>query len=309
LASAQVLNDANVALYPIDARGLYVNRSLNASNARGPGPGQGTALLNTSNTFGPVPGQGTALPNTPDQLRGSSMIQFAEMTGGQWFHDTNGLSEAIRAALDDSEVSYTLGFYPSHGQWDGRQHTIKVEVKREGVEARYRNKYLASAATKSGALPDRFAPLQRLTESPMEATGIELSVRLRPLNPGHAGQFEVAVTVAPEHLTFHQQSGRWEGSIDFLAGQYSGQGLWINGVNRTLTADMQDANYQKVRREGLRLIFPLSIDPSAQELRVAACDDASGAVGSVRIPLSKVSSAVDPLVAPPAYSYARLTRR
>ena len=239
------------------------------------------------------------------------MIQFAELTGGQWYLDTNGLSEAIRAALDDSQVSYTLGYYPSHGQWDGLQHSIKVEVKRKGVEARYRNTYWASPAAQSAAVQDRFAPLERLTASPMEATGIEVTVRLRPVKPGQAGQFEVTVTADPQHLTFHQQNGRWAGSVDFLASQYSSQGSWINGVNRTVSADMQDSTYEKVRREGLSQTFPLTIDPGAQELRVAACDEASGAVGSVKIELSKVTSmlaAPTKPVPPSAHGVAAVTQ-
>ena len=37
---------------------------------------------------------------------------------------------AIRAAVDDGRVTYVLGYYPSHGKWDGSFHRVTVKVNR-----------------------------------------------------------------------------------------------------------------------------------------------------------------------------------
>jgi hypothetical protein len=42
-----------------------------------------------------------------------TMKILAERTGGKAFYGTNDLSDAIRRAIDDSRVTYTLGFYPA----------------------------------------------------------------------------------------------------------------------------------------------------------------------------------------------------
>lgn len=69
----QALNQADVALYPVDARGL--------------------PLL-------PVPGAVVA-----------SMNQIAQRTGGRTFRNSNDLDVSMRRVLDGVKLSYTLGFY------------------------------------------------------------------------------------------------------------------------------------------------------------------------------------------------------
>jgi VWFA-related protein len=284
MATARILNDSNVAIYPIDARGLYTNPIFDASQSLDP--------------LQPTPSFISRIAMLPilGALRGpiEAMIDYADWTGGRAFYNTNNLAGAIRTALDDSEVSYTLGYYPSQGQWDGRFHTIKVQVKRKGVEARYRNGYSARGGGGGVPVPDRHAALASLMQNPVEATGIAVTVGLRPLNPVHADEFEVTIIADPQRLTFHQENGRWVGSFDFVAGQYSDQESMVRGVDKALKTELKEKTYEKVRREGLSLTFPLSIEPGATELRVAACDNTSGAVGSVRIPLSKVSSTLSP---------------
>ena len=284
MATARILNASNVAIYPIDARGLYTIPDFDASRSVDP-------LQPTPN-----PISRRELSPILDALRRpiEAMIDYADRTGGRAFYNTNNLAGAIRTALDDSEVSYTLGYYPSQGQWDGRFHTIKVQVKREGVEARYRNGYFALGGGGGVPVPDRHAALASLMQSPVEATGIAVTVGLRPLNLGHADEFEVTIIADPQRLAFHQENGRWVGSFDFVADQYSDQESMTHGVEKALKTELKEKTYEKVRREGLSLTFPLSIQPGATELRVAACDNTSGAVGSVRIPLSKVSSTLSP---------------
>ena len=72
------------------------------------------------------------------------MHVLADKTGGVAFHDTNDIRKVIAKALEDSEVSYTLGFYADSGQLDSTYHPLKVQVNRSGVEARYRKGYIAA---------------------------------------------------------------------------------------------------------------------------------------------------------------------
>jgi len=73
-----------------------------------------------------------------------TMKELASATGGQAFTNTNDLARVMRAAADDSEASYTLGFYPHDIRWDNKYHALKVEVSRHGVHLRYRQGYFAN---------------------------------------------------------------------------------------------------------------------------------------------------------------------
>ncbi|MGZ4790013.1 MAG: VWA domain-containing protein [Terriglobales bacterium] len=109
--AARALNDANVALYAVDARGLVGG-------------------------FGPI--WGITVPGL------DTMNTLAGLTGGRAFYVDNGLDSLIEEAVEDSELIYTLGFYPSQESQDGDWHKLKVVVGRPGVSVRYREAYFAS---------------------------------------------------------------------------------------------------------------------------------------------------------------------
>ena len=66
---------------------------------------------------------------------------MAEQTGGRIFYNRNDLGTAVQEAMQDGEVSYTLGFYSQHEKADGSFHMVKVKVDRVGVDVRHREGY------------------------------------------------------------------------------------------------------------------------------------------------------------------------
>jgi VWFA-related protein len=263
------LNHADVAIYPIDARGLFIDPDFHAED-------HDFAHFDRGE-------HGRALDAMNFAIFAANYI--ARETGGRAFYNTNDLRTAMRTALGDSEVTYTLGYYPSHAKWDGEFRPIKVLVNRKDVEVRHRHGYYARTA-----LPvenaDPIALLKDAAENPLDATGIGLTVRARPRD-GAADQVEIAVNVDARDLTFQPVKGLWTVRFDTWVGQYSNKGASLEGVSKTTSADLKEETYLKILREGgVSLTFEERIKPGAQELRVAVRDAASGSVGSVRIPLA-----------------------
>jgi VWFA-related protein len=264
-----VLNNADVAIYPIDARGLFTDPDFHAED-------HDFAHFDRGE-------HGRALDAMNMAI--FAMNYMARETGGRAFYNTNDLRTAMRTALDDSEVTYTLGYYPSQAKWDGEFRPIKVLVNRKDVEVRHRHGYYARTA-----LPvenaDPIALLKDAAENPLDATGIGLTVRASPLD-GAVDQVEVAVNVDAQDLTFQPLKGLWTVRFDTWVGQYSNKGASLEGVSKTTSADLKEETYRKILREGgVSLTFEEKIKPGARELRVAVRDAASGSVGSVRIPLA-----------------------
>ena len=71
------------------------------------------------------------------------MKVLAERTGGRAFYGTNDLSGAIIRALNDSRVTYTLGFYPADSNGTAAFTEIKVTSGDPGAEVRARSGYFA----------------------------------------------------------------------------------------------------------------------------------------------------------------------
>jgi VWFA-related protein len=267
LETIRLLNQADVALYPVDARGLYTDPDYNAE-------------------YGGRPSQaGLRLRGMNNQILG--MNYYAKETGGRSYHNTNDLKTALRNALDDTESTYTLAYYPTHGKWDGEYRPIQVRVSREGVEVRCRKGY--SATTEEPPLKDTAATLEEAALNPLDATNVGLTVRARPL--GSAGDtVEVAVNVGTKDLTFQPAQGLWSVRFDAWLGQYTNTGARLEAVSKNFSADLTEDAYQKIMKQGaVSLTINEKIKLGAEELRMVVRDASSGSIGSVRVPLDQLT--------------------
>ena len=109
----------NVAIYPIDPRGLATNE-----------------FGIDENIVGSV--DRDYLSFTQNTLR-----QFAEESDGKAIVNRNDLTIAMKQIVKDSSAYYLLGYTSTVGKPDGKFHEIKVRVKRSGVVVRARKGYWA----------------------------------------------------------------------------------------------------------------------------------------------------------------------
>jgi VWFA-related protein len=106
--AAKALTNADIAVYPVDARGLM---------------GSGLSAAGDYSDAPPPEFSGEGNEHLPSRIAPrnlETMKTLAERTGGKAFYGSNDLSEPIRRAIDDSRATYTLGFYPTAAKWDGR---------------------------------------------------------------------------------------------------------------------------------------------------------------------------------------------
>jgi VWFA-related protein len=271
---AQALNQADVAIYPVDARGLFTDPDFDAQNrttpAPGPGSSQGAALAALESTF-------------------ATMRTMADQTGGREFINTNDIQSSIRAAFDDASLTYTLGYYPTHGQWNGQYRTVKLLVKRPGTTARYRRGYFAGSKAPTEN-QDAKALLAEAGQDPLEATAVGVTARLSPFKSYVGEQLELTVSIDTRDLTFEEVKGRWAGSFNLWAIQCSDKGKSRGGISKSMTLNLLEDSYQKLLREGLSLSFNERVERRAEKLLLIVRDNPSGKVGWVNIPLRKFLS-------------------
>ena len=243
--AVRALNQSDVAVYPVDAHGLT-----------------------------PYSGEFWIL----------DMDYWAHQTGGRAFYFTNGLSQAIGKALDDSKVTYTLGYYPSGVAWNGEYRHIKVLVDRKQAQLRYRRGYYATAAAVN-TYSDPVELLETAAASPLDSTGLGITVRLDPIGNPPLRQFKAMVYVDGHRLTFQPENGHYNASFMVWAGQYSKQGGLLEEKTKKLSFKLNETHYRAALAGGLGLALRETADPGASDLRVAVLDLDSLATGSVRINL------------------------
>ncbi len=102
--TASRLASAQVAVYPVDARGLSISSDIDAQE---------------------------------------TMREMARETGGRAYVNQNEIKVGVERAFDDESAAYTLGYYPENKKYDGKYRSIKVKVKRDGIEIHNRRGYYA----------------------------------------------------------------------------------------------------------------------------------------------------------------------
>lgn len=124
-------NRGNVSFYPIDLNGL---RSWGSDLG-----GQQIELQPS------VAGFANVIANDAAVLRArlDSLRTLAGATDGLAVVDTNDFDTGVRRIVNDLSSYYLLGYYSTNTRLDGKFRSIKVRVKRPGVEVRARRGYLA----------------------------------------------------------------------------------------------------------------------------------------------------------------------
>jgi hypothetical protein len=129
----QLANRSNVSFYPIDPRGLPVwDTSIDQMRTGRPPAGQ--------TTLPPPSVDGATL-----RARQTSLRDLAVATDGMAVVNASDLDAGMRRITDDLSSYYLLSYYSS-GRLDGKFHSIRVRIKRPGVQVRARRGYLAANA-------------------------------------------------------------------------------------------------------------------------------------------------------------------
>jgi VWFA-related protein len=240
--AVRALNDANVAVYPIDPRDPY-------------DAGLGAEGIDTMNII-------------------------AGDTGGKAFYNLSDIAGAIKSAVEDSEVTYALGFYPQNVKLDGSYHKLSVELAKKGFEVRARKGYYASEAKPAGE-KERKKSIQEIMESPLEATGIGLTALAEPIR-GKAGVYDLVLTFDLSGIHMEREGDRWVASMDFFT--YTRAANKPYADQQVLKISLSEQRLRESLANGYTLHRPWTA-PGARkgELRLVVQDRATGAAGSVRL--------------------------
>jgi hypothetical protein len=215
-----------------------------------------------------------------------TMRILAEQTGGRAFYNTNDLEGAARRAMDDSAITYTLGFYPDSDDFDTKYHPLKVEVNRKGVELRYRKGFVA---TPEAAATDkqRGAEIAAALHSPLEATGIGINVRVDPVDQPKPGSIRMIIQIAQDTISLEPKGDRTVGALEIIVTQNAPDGRVLASTSETLNMNLTHETLEKVMKSGL--VLTKTLDPSAEayQIRVVVYDRSTGNVGSIFVPVKR----------------------
>jgi VWFA-related protein len=315
--TARAMNEANMAIYPVDARGLIGISAFSATKKSG---------YNTK-TGANAPRVSKSIYATQD-----TMNIMAEWTGGKAYYNSNDIKTAVSHAIDDGRVNYMLGFYPSDTVWDSSFHEIKVEVKRPHLNIRCRSGYYAypdkaqsedsflqtyrkeKGAGKSEAEIEQLAreelkkketdelnaSFQDALWSPLEATNIGMTARVESIEmfskkepeKGSWPAIKVYLQLDPKDISLTFQDGFWVGGLQVLFVVQGKDGKVLSSLPNDVQMKLTQEKHDNIVKNGLTLAKVIEPGPDSDKIRVVTFDRTTGTFGSLNIPLSKVVKVV-----------------
>ena len=291
-AAADQLIDAQIAIYPIDARALEGYSVFNASN-----PG----VDKYGRSYGRNPTRmGNAINAESAEILNAhaTMQDMAQRTGGKAFYNRNDIDAAIGKSMDDGSTYYTLAYYPENKDWNGKYRKLQIKVNRAGLKLRNRQGYyavdpkvIAEGNQKAEIL--RFAEALSL-DSP-SSTALKFWAGVIPPSEKEPN-VNVNFLVDANAITFDRMAdGRQHAEVDCVVQAYK-KGKLIKTEASTAKAMLSPENFEKVRQEGFRCQRAIDLSPGTYFLRLGVRDDRTGLFGTTtaRATVPAIGSAQPP---------------
>jgi hypothetical protein len=295
--AANMLAVGQVAVYPVDARGLTADPSFGANGA-----GQ----------------RAGGSSNSSEALLAEHFVmeQIAEETGGRAFYNTSGLAEAIATSADHGSNYYSLSYSPSNTNFDGRMRKIRVKLPPNGYQLEYRHSYVAdddsAMAKKAANAPAerlqtaliRGAPLAHdlVLELQIHAEGLPKTVTKEQIVhlsrfPSFASQktwkevqmqkYMVEYVFLGGRFSFERSAGDKTpfGKFEFQFAAYDGDNRPMLGQWTRFDKAYSAEELSKIAKGDYRLKQSLEIPSNAAWLRLVVHDLVGDHIGSIEVPL------------------------
>jgi VWFA-related protein len=316
-----LLAHAQVAVYPVDARGLITSTAIADVTDRGPQYGRNPAGIAKDDTdfF-----QQTVAEH-------GTMTDMAEQTGGRAFVDTNGLTQAVDAAIESGSNFYTLTYAPTDSTSDGKFRKIQIHLQ-QGLNLAYRRGYYADDPNPKASQPDSAstsAPEKTATiPDPMriammpggpDPSELLFKARILPaaaaseksLVPGNAPnpnpklshgpyrRYIVDLAADPNSVLFAKASdGHYSESIEIRTYVYDLDGVLINNMIATSSSNIAAADLQSFLKGGIQLHQEISVPTKGTyTLRIGIHDLNGDRLGAIEVPVTAIQN-LPPLPAP-----------
>jgi VWFA-related protein len=233
------LASAQVAVYPVDARGLSISTEIDSQE---------------------------------------TMREMARETGGRAYVNQNEIRVGVERAFADETAAYTIGYYPENKKYDNKYRSIKVKVKKDGVEVQNRRGYYAIDPTQVKG----YNPQQEVTSAlgdVVPSTMVSFTAQVKPPSANSVpGKIGVTYLVDASTISAEDASGGKHLNLIFYASIFSGGK--IVSTNSQKVDQTFDANtYQQIAQKGIML--HMDLDPKPGQLRLAVQDARTGLVGTI----------------------------
>ena len=261
---------ANLAIYPIDARGLMSDPpGGDASHAAS----RGTGIYN-----GAVYNQQRATINDSQE----TLSTLAADTGGKAFFDSNDITAGIVQAQQQMRSYYLLGYYTSNPAQDGKYRKITVKLTNSmSAKLEHRKGYYASKVWGKLNGQEKEQQLKEALSAGDPATDLPLALQVDYFRVAPTSYFvPVSIKIPGSVVALAAKGGASATQFDF-AGQIQDEQHAVAGnVRDNITIRLDKDNAVKAVQESFQYDAGFTLEPGRYRLKFVVRENATGKLGT-----------------------------
>jgi VWFA-related protein len=266
---------SNVAIFPVDARGLVADAPLGDATRRSPG---GMAMFT---------GQAAGQQNNAFQRSQDTLYALGKDTGGKAMFDNNDLSMGIVQAADSVTSYYVLGFYSTHSALDGKYHRVKIALagaaatQYANAEITSRQGYFADKEFAKFSEADKERQLEEALMLDNPVTEIPIALELNYFQLNRAEYFvPVAAKIPGSELALARKGGAQRTLIDFIGEVKDEFGITIQNIRDKYDVKLTDDTAAQLTKRPIQFYTGFTLLPGKYVLKFLARDSFTGRIGT-----------------------------
>ncbi len=270
---------ANVAFYPIDARGL---------SALVPG-GDASQQGAVGNNLYSGAGQQSLKQNFTNQQE--TLATLALDTGGKALLDSNDLTEGIRQVQKDFTSYYVLSYVSANTAQDGRYRRIQVKLSPRLGDLRakldYRQGYYGPTTFARMRDVDKEAQLSQALISDNPVTDLPIAVEVDYFRLEKDKYFApISVKIPGSALAFRSKGSKQATELDFIAEVFDARKRPAATVRDTIPLKVDQTVAGQVVQKSIQYDTGVTLTPGTYSLRFVARENGEGKVGTFEMPFT-----------------------
>jgi hypothetical protein len=261
----EILNSANIAVYPLDAR-----HGANTSFAD----------YDVSRNRAPL-ANAKEQTRERDQETVTMFQQIAAATGGKPCFNRTDLANCLKEDAQDSHDYYMLGFYVDKKIKPG-WHAIELKLNNQKAEMRYRNGFMTIPTDPEKT---KATDLQLAMLSPLPYTAVAINghfIGSEAKGAKRLAKFEL--NLPPDAVTINDPDNHL--SFDVVAVARGEGGKEAGKVAQRIDRKLQPEQTAQIRAEGIHYTNKLELGPGSYGVWFVVRDNVTGRTGSVMAPLT-----------------------
>ena len=263
---------SGIIIYSVDTRGLEVSPLFDAS----------MPSLTVSGLSGSLAQADRYISASEKELQ-DGMNALARDTGGKPFFNTNDFTGALKEAIAENNVYYTLAYYPTE-QKEGKFNKIAVRVKNHpDYEVRAQKGYYAPKLEEKKsevAAGPRDKLFQSMAE-PLPVTNIEVAATAEYLeSEADDAQVTLQVHIDGDTLQYQAQQTSHLLDVEVASVVFDTKGKPVKNSINSVRWNLPAEELEKAKQYGYRYTERIALKPGFYEFRIGVREPSSDMVGT-----------------------------